>query len=352
MPFPSPSSTPSCTPLQHDADNYSSPSSLSQDYRSSLSTDTLLSDTDDLEKDESSPLYKDAPRKLPLQKAFSSTYKALLTVLILLPWALLPMMYKLGYRSGASVLPKLPTHDITARAVKHHLEILDDEFYTTKPENLKYKGIPRPELDDAWNELIANVNQRVNKDEAKKAGFESTELADGSGDLYGMPAVFHNLHCLYALRRSMFPNVYVEDPDVVPPGPNQINVHADHCFDIIRQAIMCQGDMSLYYFYWPKTAQSATRSYPRHVGHREHVCVDWDHLQRETSKTRFSILGEEKLLVNPVNPAASLNNVVRPMFKNYSVYDGVDIPELKLFEGLEDGGLEELQQMAKAGGRR
>ncbi|EKD18736.1 hypothetical protein MBM_02978 [Drepanopeziza brunnea f. sp. 'multigermtubi' MB_m1] len=255
---------------------------------SSLSTDTLLSDTDDLEKDESSPLYKDAPRKLPLQKAFSSTYKALLTVLILLPWALLPMMYKLGYRSGASVLPKLPTHESglrtlvmlvpmqlsRSRAVKHHLEILDDEFYTTKPENLKYKGIPRPELDDAWNELIAT-----------------------------------------ALTMA---------PSLPPPS----------------------------YFYWPKTAQSATRSYPRHVGHREHVCVDWDHLQRETSKTRFSILGEEKLLVNPVNPAASLNNVVRPMFKNYSVYDGVDIPELKLFEGLEDGGLEELQQMAKAGGRR
>jgi hypothetical protein len=37
---------------------------------------------------------------------------------------------------------------------------------------------------------------RVHPDEAKAAGFESVEIADGSGDVYGLPVVFHNLHCL------------------------------------------------------------------------------------------------------------------------------------------------------------
>lgn len=37
---------------------------------------------------------------------------------------------------------------------------------------------------------------RVHPDEARAAGFESVELADGSGDLYALPVVFHNLHCL------------------------------------------------------------------------------------------------------------------------------------------------------------
>jgi hypothetical protein len=38
---------------------------------------------------------------------------------------------------------------------------LDDEFYTTEPENLKYKGNPRPELDDAWNSLIESRKDLV-----------------------------------------------------------------------------------------------------------------------------------------------------------------------------------------------
>ncbi|OWP01949.1 hypothetical protein B2J93_4575 [Marssonina coronariae] len=204
---------------------------------------------------------------------------------------------------------------ITRSPVEYRLQILGDEFYTTEPENLKYKGHPRPELDVAWNELIEYMHQRVHKDEAKAAGFESTELADGSGD--------------YALRRAMFPNVYIDDYDSVPPGPNQIN-----------------GDMPMYYFYWPETPGRITKKYPRHVGHKEHVCVDLDLLQ-ETHKRRFSLLSEQKLLVNPFYPEGSLNDVVVPKRTNYSVCDSIDLKGPESFEGLED--LAELARSQKGG---
>ncbi|KAK0107044.1 hypothetical protein ONS95_003755 [Cadophora gregata] len=312
-------------------------SSLEKDH-SSLST--LLND-DDLEK--VSDEYADSTKlhgRFP--RTFNTTYKSLITLFILLPWALLPVLFKIGEHQGSKILPKLPSHKITSSAVEYQLRILDDEFYTTEPENLKYKGHPRPELDDAWNSLIENMHMRVHPDEAKAAGFESVELADGSGDVYGLPVVFHNLHCLYSLRRAMFPNVYIDDLDSRPPGPNQINVHVDHCFDIIRQAIMCQGDMSMYYFYWPESEGRNKRPFPRHVGHSEHVCVNWEKLQSEAHKRHFSLLGEKKMLVNPLFPEVSLKADVIPKRKNYSVYDGnMDGPQL--YEGLED--LQELSRI-------
>ncbi|KAH6706385.1 hypothetical protein DL95DRAFT_464055 [Leptodontidium sp. 2 PMI_412] len=317
---------------------------LKDEERSSFST--LLGDVDP-ENDQAGSVFD---KKLlgTLPKTFNTTWKCLIAILILLPWALLPLLYQIGHHMGAKVLPRLPTHAISADAIEYELKILDDEFYTTEPENLKYKGNPRPELDDAWNALIENMHMRVHPDEAKAAGFESVEIADGSGDVYGLPVVFHNLHCLYALRRAMFPNVYIDDLDSRPPGPNQINVHVDHCFDIIRQAIMCQGDMSLYYFYWPETAGRKKKKFPRHVGHNEHVCVNWDKLQSAAHQRHFSLLGEKKMLVNPFYPEVSLEAEVVPKRKNYSVYDGLDLEGPQLFQGLED--LEELTRLKHGSG--
>ena len=32
--------------------------------------------------------------------------------------------------------------------------MLDDEFKLHNPENERFKGVPRPELDDAWKDLV------------------------------------------------------------------------------------------------------------------------------------------------------------------------------------------------------
>ncbi|KAH7386443.1 hypothetical protein BKA64DRAFT_646002 [Cadophora sp. MPI-SDFR-AT-0126] len=296
----------------------SSFSPLEDEDRSSFST---FLGGGDLEKDQNEYLYTNLRHKLP--KTFNTMYKCLITFSILLPWVLLALLYKIEQNGGAKVLPKLPTHDITSSAIEYQLKILDDEFYTTEPENLKYKGIPRKELDDAWNALIENMHMRVHPDEAKAAGFDSVEVADGSGDVYALPVVFHNLHCLMS-------NLYGMRGLIIPR-------HS------IRQALMCQGDMSLYYFYWPESEGRNKRPFPRHIGHKEHVCVNWDRLQAVAHERRFSLLGEKKMLINPFFPEASLENKIVPPRKNYSVYDGLDIQGPQLFEGLED--IEELKHV-------
>jgi hypothetical protein len=58
-----------------------------------------------------------------------------------------------------------------------------------------FKGPPRPELDDAWKQLLINANIRVSAKELEKAGKDSIRLEDSSG-YYAILDVYHQLHCL------------------------------------------------------------------------------------------------------------------------------------------------------------
>jgi len=137
------------------------------------------------------------------------------------------------------VLPPVPKEGvlifravITKNAVQHRLQRLDDGLQTDLADTFRYKGQPRPELNRAWDELYKHMNVRVHSKEAEKSNFSSVVLDDGSGDLYGAPVVFHNLHCLKTLRQTFFPEAYPEAAEhYKSPGKGMINEHVDHCLD-------------------------------------------------------------------------------------------------------------------------
>lgn len=70
--------------------------------------------------------------------------------------------------------------------------------------------------------------------------------------------MFHNLHCVNAIRMKFNQNVYGGEPgmkhDDLPEslvGPNWETTHYEHCLDRLRQAVMCHGDLTpspLYIF--------------------------------------------------------------------------------------------------------
>lgn len=91
--------------------------------------------------------------------------------------------YYLGHNAGYNAArPRLPTHgtchispqyggtadtrrpDITKDAVRYELKMLDDEFFAVLPENLRFMGNPRPELDQAWDELLGKGCQSPRSD--------------------------------------------------------------------------------------------------------------------------------------------------------------------------------------------
>ena len=79
---------------------------LKDEERSSFST--LLGDVDP-ENDQARSVFDKKPLGT-LPKTFNTTWKCLIAILILLPWALLPLLYQIGHHMGAKVLPRLPTH--------------------------------------------------------------------------------------------------------------------------------------------------------------------------------------------------------------------------------------------------
>lgn len=68
--------------------------------------------------------------------------------------------------------------------------------------------------------------------------------------------------------------------------------HADHCVEYIREALMCQPDLSLVTFRWiNNTAQheDPTEFYPTNFDVDLHYCADWEHLDRWAGKHAFDL---------------------------------------------------------------
>ncbi|KAI0397658.1 hypothetical protein F5Y17DRAFT_414126 [Xylariaceae sp. FL0594] len=207
--------------------------------------------------------------------------------------SIIPASFILGQHQGARECPKLPTDAVSRAGYKLTLKQLDDEFEVRDPANRKFKGLPRPELDDAWDSLIQHMNIRVHPDEARQANYTSVTLNDGSGDMTGMPAVFHSLHCLKTLRRIQFPDYYPEEWEMYkPPAPGGISDHVDHCFDNIRQALMCHGDLALYTNRW---IPGRAKPFPEPPS--QHICIDWNHMMNWASQRSYQL--EERLLQHP-----------------------------------------------------
>ena len=61
-----------------------------------------------------------------------------------------------------------------------------------------YAGPPSPELDAAWNDLLAPMHISVSSEELKRDNQESVALPESGGYL-GWMGVFHELHCIVTI---------------------------------------------------------------------------------------------------------------------------------------------------------
>ncbi|EXJ58084.1 hypothetical protein A1O7_05508 [Cladophialophora yegresii CBS 114405] len=112
-----------------------------------------------------------------------------------------------------------------------------------------YGGIPTPEIDAAWQELISTTDIFLTREEVDEIISNDGAFArvpsnahlytDPYTGLYqAVPAVFHNLHCLDIIRRGVYIQYY---PEELTPA---FKPHIQHCIDSIRQSLMCEADMT------------------------------------------------------------------------------------------------------------
>ncbi|KZL85122.1 hypothetical protein CI238_09347 [Colletotrichum incanum] len=138
--------------------------------------------------------------------------------------------------------------------------------------DLKYAMPPSPEVNEAWASLFP-----------KEGGFfKHPKLAPQKSCI----AVFHQLHCLDMIRQAL----YEARPDMIEQAHNGSNpanpesdhgtthdhnhahdmYHIGHCFDLIRQSIICKPDLTIEV---GDPAVGGVTGFGT-----EHQCVNWQQL--------------------------------------------------------------------------
>ncbi|EEP82687.1 predicted protein [Uncinocarpus reesii 1704] len=78
--------------------------------------------------------------------------------------------------------------------------------------------------------------------------------------------VFHQLHCLNAIRQKIWAT------EAVDPNDDTLSIeHVDHCIDSIRQSLMCSSDITPIVFQWDEEEQEA-----KAMANVMHQCRDFE----------------------------------------------------------------------------
>ncbi|TDZ33117.1 Cyclochlorotine biosynthesis protein O [Colletotrichum spinosum] len=136
----------------------------------------------------------------------------------------------------------------------------------------EYYGPPSEEMDRRWAELWHfSVGEAITKDEAQRLSNATSTLGPRHPDLYWIKLdVFHQLHCLNALRMSVWPDYYADDYHAAILKKD----HLAHCIDSIRQSIMCHSDVTPLVLQWDEELQKS-----RHRANMPHTCRDFNKIR-------------------------------------------------------------------------
>ncbi|KAI1073900.1 hypothetical protein F5B20DRAFT_565440 [Whalleya microplaca] len=160
-------------------------------------------------------------------------------------------------------------------------------------EDSKYTGLPK-DVDTAWDYLLEPINIRASKQELEQANAdfsrEIVQLTDGG--YVSVLSVHHELHCLDALRRNIFPNYYY--PNATAEEVEYKIVHLTHCVDTIRRSLMCKADVAIYTAYWIGDHSAFPSKELR--SNSDTVCLNWDAID-EWARAR--LLPKDKYKVKP-----------------------------------------------------
>ncbi|KAI1080620.1 hypothetical protein F5B20DRAFT_539951 [Whalleya microplaca] len=140
--------------------------------------------------------------------------------------------------------------------------------------NNKFSGYPNDESNAAWAQLLEGIHIKVTNEEMRRLGQTSLALKDGSGYI-GLLGAYHELHCIKIVRKWIYKDYYYSNQtkDEYDIG----SAHADHCLELLRQAAMCHGDITISTVRWFQDEHEPTAR-PTLKNGALHRCIRWDRL--------------------------------------------------------------------------
>ncbi|KAH8897713.1 hypothetical protein GQ53DRAFT_619219, partial [Thozetella sp. PMI_491] len=137
-------------------------------------------------------------------------------------------------------------------------------------------GLPDDEVDRNWEALYKSTIIHIPKESAAQYVNYTSPIPGDEGNYITMLDVFHQLHCLNLVRRSVYPERYNKQLwDGYQFQPIEMH-HVEHCIDSIRQLITCHSDVSTHYWRWTEAVDP-----PQYANHPRvlHTCRDFEAIQ-------------------------------------------------------------------------
>ncbi|KAH9828457.1 hypothetical protein Tdes44962_MAKER02375 [Teratosphaeria destructans] len=171
--------------------------------------------------------------------------------------------------------------DSTYRAFHRHPDLprspvpLMPKTLTTFIRNDSFASAPTPENDTAWSSISPPGDGFVLfPNRTRDAYGLPLGKPAPQGDVYDI-SLFHQLHCLVSMREHLLmlqASIGRENQaQVMEVLIRPQEQHVWHCFDYLRQAVMCAGDMTVE---WPRTEEDGSRFAVDGWG-ITHQCADW-----------------------------------------------------------------------------
>ncbi|KAF2438360.1 hypothetical protein P171DRAFT_436864 [Karstenula rhodostoma CBS 690.94] len=150
-------------------------------------------------------------------------------------------------------------------------------------EVLEHKGfVGHPnDTESHWRDLLEPMNFKATEEELRKANINIDDkvVRVSGGGYVGVLSVYHELHCLEALRRSTLRSHYY--PGMTDAGldhDDRVLEHLTHCIEYVRRTIMCHADVSVYTAVW--IADSHEKPNKDLISGGERECVSWDAIDK------------------------------------------------------------------------
>lgn len=106
------------------------------------------------------------------------------------------------------------------------------------------------EADAEWMKLYPKTVVRIPKSQADRLVNKSISIAGDEDHFPVLISAFHSMHCLDSIRHLYWGHDKNMDPDPEVNDRVLKQHHIDHCFDSLRQSIMCAADVSPVPYNW------------------------------------------------------------------------------------------------------
>ncbi|KAI1208022.1 uncharacterized protein F4807DRAFT_462113 [Annulohypoxylon truncatum] len=144
------------------------------------------------------------------------------------------------------------------------------------------RELPNPAADELWDEwelsrfypLTQDDIIRMGKDPSTVPKLENSEWGLGDDAYVGAFDVYHQIHCLNALRRTAYSGYYhLKMLNHSVMGLHEI--HINHCVDILLQALQCSGNVNFMTYHWV-----AGQEYPQPDMSINRQCINFEKLTK------------------------------------------------------------------------